>query len=190
MTNLNAMKHGLTNFKPVVLEPEMPEFDSLREELLLSLKPAGFLQELTFRRIVHAAWNMRRAMKFEDNMRRYLEDDDPMGYPEHLQQAQLYQRYYLRFEGSYRSNLRELERLQRLQAEQAAFSGAEQPTQPLGALYDVLAFQRAAKQTRKKPAAPPETGHFAERNTENPVVTPGFAPQNVPPDVPKTPKAA
>ena len=64
MANLNAMKHGLSNFKPVVLDPDMPKFEAFRKELFNSLKPVGFLQELTFRRIVHAAWNMRRAMSF------------------------------------------------------------------------------------------------------------------------------
>jgi len=138
----NAVRHGLNNLQPVVTEASRPEYDALVHNLFLLLKPDGFLQELTFQRLVNAAWNMQRCLKLENELREYLEDDEPLGNPETIKQAELYQRYYLRFEGSYRANLRELERLQRLQMLQDIQSGEQKP---VSALHDVELYQRAAK---------------------------------------------
>jgi hypothetical protein len=44
----NAMRHGLTNRHPVVTEAGRPEYEALREQLLDSLQPVGFLQEYLF----------------------------------------------------------------------------------------------------------------------------------------------
>ena len=138
----NAVRHGLNNLQPVVTEASRPEYDALVHNLFLLLKPDGFLQELTFQRLINAAWNMQRCLKLENELREYLEDDEPLGNPETIKQAELYQRYYLRFEGSYRANLRELERLQRLQMLQDIQSGEQKP---VSALHDVELYQRAAK---------------------------------------------
>ncbi|MBL8296432.1 MAG: hypothetical protein JNN08_31595, partial [Bryobacterales bacterium] len=56
----NAMKHGLTNLHPVVTEADRPEYEALREHLLDSLQPVGYLQDLAVQRLVNAAWNMQR----------------------------------------------------------------------------------------------------------------------------------
>jgi hypothetical protein len=146
----NAVRHGLNNLQPVVTEASRPEYDALVHNLFLLLKPDGFLQELTFQRLVNAAWNMQRCLKLENQLREYLEDDEPLGNPETIKQAELYQRYYLRFEGSYRANLRELERLQRLQMLQDIQSGEQKP---LSVLHDVELYQRVAKRNGR-PAAP------------------------------------
>jgi len=146
----NAVRHGLNNLQPVVTEASRPEYEALVCNLLFLLKPDGYLQELTLQRLVNAAWNMQRCLKLENQLREYLEDDEPLGDPETIKQAELYQRYYLRFEGSYRANLRELERLQRLQMLQDIQSGEQKP---LSALHDVELYQRVAKRNGR-PAAP------------------------------------
>ena len=69
----NAMRHGLTNLHPVVTEADRPEYEALREQLLDSLQPVGFLQDLTVQRLVNAAWNMQRCLKLENELREYLE---------------------------------------------------------------------------------------------------------------------
>ncbi|MBL8292091.1 MAG: hypothetical protein JNN08_09660 [Bryobacterales bacterium] len=143
----NAMRHGLTSMHPVVTEFDRPEFEALEAELRFSLAPTGFLQELTYSRILISAWNMQRVLKLENAL---LEDslgEDPLNHPDTEKQAALYQRYYARFEGSYRANLRELERLQRLQmASDTHFNDLQAP---LGALHDVRIIQRAQQDAKR-----------------------------------------
>ena len=71
------------------------------------------------------------------------------------------QRYYARFEGSYRANLRELERLQRLQLTyDMHFQDAQTP---LCALHDLQIIQRAqrdAKRNAKSEQSQPKDEDF------------------------------
>jgi len=81
-----------------------------------------------------------------------IEGADPLAHPGTMKQAALYQRYYLRFEGAYRANLRELERLQRLQIVQDVYFGDENN---IGAPHDLQLYQRFAKRNgRPAPTAP------------------------------------
>lgn len=143
----NATRHGLTAMHPVVTEDDRPEFEALEAHLRFSLAPTGFLEELTYSRILISAWNMQRVLKLENAL---LEDslgEDPLNHPDTEKQAALYQRYYARFEGSYRANLRELERLQRLHlASGIHFNDLEAP---LGALHDVRIIQRAQQDAKR-----------------------------------------
>ncbi|MBL8295435.1 MAG: hypothetical protein JNN08_26555, partial [Bryobacterales bacterium] len=104
----NAMRHGLTSMHPVVTESDRPEFEALEAHLRFSLAPTGFLEELTYSRILISAWNMQRVLKLENALLDYSLGEDPLDHPDTEKQAALYQRYYARFEGSYRANLREL----------------------------------------------------------------------------------
>ena len=165
----NASRHGLTNMKPVVTEADRPEFQALRTELLQSLQPTGFLQGLTVQCILNAAWNMQRCLKLENCLMQSIDGADPLAHAGAAKQAALFQRYYLRFEGAYRANLRELERLQRLQMAQDAWFGEETN---LSALHDVQVFQQAAKRNRKEAAGKPTPENFdlwmAGQITRNP----------------------
>ncbi|MBL8291204.1 MAG: SEC-C domain-containing protein [Bryobacterales bacterium] len=144
----NAMRHGLTNLHPVVTEADRPEYEALREQLLFSLQPVGFLQDLTVQRLVNAAWNIQRCLKLENQVMEAVDGLDPLGHPEAQKQVALFQRYYLRFEGSYRANLRELERLQRLQLLNDVHFGEEHA---VSALHDLQLYQRFAKQNGLPP---------------------------------------
>lgn len=172
----NAERHGLTNLHPVVTAADRPEFDALRANLLHSIKPAGFLQELTFRRILNAAWNMQRALKLEDGLRQLLDDNDPMDNSETLKQAELFHRYFLRYEGSYRAGMREIEHLQRLQLAQAAHFG-DDPI--IGELHNVEVYQRVAKRntpkSRSKANSKPTVNDFDECLAERLATDPEFA---------------
>jgi hypothetical protein len=150
------MRHGLTNLHPVVTEADRPEYEALREQLLDSLQPVGFLQDLTVQRLVNAAWNMQRCLRLENLVMESVDGADPLGHPEAQKQAALFQRYYLRFEGSYRANLRELERLQRLQLLQDVHFGEEHA---VSALHDLQLYQRFAKRNgpTPQPAQEPAT---------------------------------
>ena len=154
----NAMRHGLTAMKPVVTETDRPEFEALEAHLRFSLAPTGFLQELTYSRILISAWNMQRVLKLENALLEHSLGEDPLSNPDTEKQAALYQRYYARFEGSYRANLRELERLQRLQlTSDIHFQDA--PT-PLGALHDLKIIQRAQRDAKRNEKSQPEDENF------------------------------
>ncbi|MBL8290257.1 MAG: hypothetical protein JNN08_00400 [Bryobacterales bacterium] len=143
----NATRHGLTAMHPVVTEFDRPEFEALEAHLRFSLAPTGFLQELTYSRILISAWNMQRVLKLENALLDQSLGEDPLNHPDTEKQAALYQRYYARFEGSYRANLRELERLQRLQmASDIHFNDLQAP---LGALHDVRIIQRAQQDAKR-----------------------------------------
>ncbi|MBL8295636.1 MAG: hypothetical protein JNN08_27570 [Bryobacterales bacterium] len=143
----NATRHGLTSMKPVVTETDRPEFEALEAHLRFSLAPSGFLQELTCRRILVSAWNMQRVLKLENALLENSLGEDPLSNPDTEKQAALYQRYYARFESSYRANLREMERLQRLQL--ASDIHFNDMGTPLGALHDVQIMQRAQRDAKR-----------------------------------------
>ena len=143
----NATRHGLTAMHPVVTETDRPEFEALEAHLRFSLAPTGFLQELAYSRILISAWNMQRVLKLENALLDNSLGEDPLSNPDTEKQAALYQRYYARFEGSYRANLRELERLQRLQLTSDVHF-QDEPT-PLGALHDLKIIQRAQRDAKR-----------------------------------------
>ena len=149
----NATRHGLTAMHPVVTETDSPEFEALEAHLRFSLAPTGFLQELTYSRILISAWNMQRVLKLENALLDNSLGEDPLSNPDTEKQAALYQRYYARFEGSYRANLRELERLQRLQLLNDVHFGEEHA---VSALHDLQLYQRFAKQNGLPPQPVPE----------------------------------
>ena len=144
----NAERHGLANFRPVITEADRPQHDLMRVRLFESIKPSTFLQQVAFERLVIACWNMQRALKLEDQLRETLGDSEPMAHAEQLKLAELYHRYYLRYEGSYRAAMRELERLQKLDLNAAIHYGDRD--KPVGELHDVQLFQQAAKRNEKR----------------------------------------
>ncbi len=146
----NATKHGLTNLTPVVTAGDRPLYESLREQLFYALRPANYLQGLTFQRLVNSAWNMQRCQKLENELMESVDGVDPLGHPGVMKTAALYQRYYLRFEGAYRANLREMERLQRLQIVQDVYFGDDNK---IGELHDLQLYQQFAKRIGR-PAQP------------------------------------
>ena len=147
----NATRHGLTAHQPVVTQADQPLFDAMRNELLHTLNPSSFLEDLTFQRILIASWNMHRVLQLENALLAKSGGKDPLTHPDTRKDAELYQRYYLRFESSYRSGLRELEKLQRLHIFHAIHFG-EADQVPLTALHDLQQIQQFAK--RNAAAAP------------------------------------
>ena len=152
----NATRHGLTAMHPVVTETDRPEFEALQAHLRFSLAPTGFLQELAYSRILISAWNMQRVLKLENALLDNSLGEDPLSNPDTEKQAALYQRYYARFEGSYRANLRELERLQRLHL--TSSTHFQDTDFPLGELHDLTIIQRAQRDAKRnaKSQAPDE----------------------------------
>ena len=61
----NALKHGLTARHLVIQPDEQAEFDELQAALLDEIDPRGALETLTFRELLHAAWNLQRLRRIE-----------------------------------------------------------------------------------------------------------------------------
>jgi hypothetical protein len=61
----NAVRHGLTSRRLVIRDDEREEFDALQESLVAELDPQGAVETVTFREILHAAWNLARFSRIE-----------------------------------------------------------------------------------------------------------------------------
>jgi hypothetical protein len=61
----NALRHGLTSKNLVIRPDEEEEFAALRAALEAELDPQGALETITFREILHAAWNLQRFRRIE-----------------------------------------------------------------------------------------------------------------------------
>jgi len=64
----NARKHGLASRVCAVSDAERPDFDQLSSDLRAQLAPDGVLEEICFRQILHAAWNLDRISRFEADL--------------------------------------------------------------------------------------------------------------------------
>ncbi|MCC6587530.1 MAG: hypothetical protein IT168_12610, partial [Bryobacterales bacterium] len=95
----NAKKHGLTAESiPADLRPV---FNTLRNELHAQCRPDGPLEEIFFDKLVTARWNMLRALDFQNELYDRSDGRDPITHPATQKEAELYSRYYIRFEGSF-----------------------------------------------------------------------------------------
>jgi hypothetical protein len=102
---------------------------------------------------------MQRCLKLENLVMESVDGADPLGHPDAQKQAALFQRYYLRFEGSYRANLRELERIQRLQIPQ---DGHFAEHRPIGALHNIQDYQRVAKRNGSRPQPAQQSAEISQ----------------------------
>jgi len=61
----NAVTHGLTARRPLVLPHQQEDFDQLAESLHAEVLPWGALETDAYQQLLHAAWQLRRADCFE-----------------------------------------------------------------------------------------------------------------------------
>ena len=62
----NAIRHGLTATNYVVRDDEREEFNKFSTQLYNEVKPIGVVENLTFNELLHAAWNLHRARRMEE----------------------------------------------------------------------------------------------------------------------------
>ena len=140
----NARKHGLaTESIPVELRPV---FNDLRNELRTQCQPDGPLEEIFFDKLVTARWNMLRALDLENELYILTDGQDPMGHPATQKDAELYNRYYIRFEGSFNRAYKQLKDSQTNRICQLIEADPDAP-RPHLPLADVIKIQRFAKRT-------------------------------------------
>ena len=140
----NALKHGLAAESiPADLRPV---FNDLRNELRTQCRPEGPLEEIFFDKLVTARWNMLRSLDLENELYSLSEGKDPLCHPATVKLAELYSRYYIRYEGSFNRAYKQLKDSQtnRICRQIEANPEAPRPSLPLA---DALKIQLFAKRT-------------------------------------------
>ena len=148
----NARKHGLAAESiPADLRPV---FNDLRNELRSQCRPEGPLEEIFFDKLVTARWSMLRALDLENELYDLSEGKDPLCHPATVKLAELYSRYYIRYEGSFNRAYKQLKDSQTNRSCQfiQAHPDIPCPTLPLA---DLLKTQRFAKRTATPPVTEP-----------------------------------
>ena len=154
--NQNARKHGLTSS---FIPPELVRaVNALRNELLADCRPEGSLEEILFDRLVMARWQMLRALDCQNELYDLSEGRDPLSHPATRADADLYSRYYVRFEGSFNRAYKQLRDSQTNRVIQHVEAQPDIPY-PILKLADALKIQRVAKRiasARAKAAKTPK----------------------------------
>ncbi len=159
----NALKHGLTSKHLVIRRDEEEEFAQLRDSLEAELAPQGALETITFREILHAAWNLQRFRRIEAEVcRGDLED---FLRREEITVLDRLARYQARAQRAYYRAIQELRALQTNRAAKIDRPGDSD----LPALAEIA---KLTKQTRS--AAPSNTVTMPHRPSEL---------ENAPPDL-------
>ncbi|MCC6586447.1 MAG: SEC-C domain-containing protein [Bryobacterales bacterium] len=133
----NNRRHGLATANIIVPPQDRPSFDQLEAELRDEIQPDGPLENLAFRRLITANWQMEKCQESEAALRA-LE-------PNQQNEANLQKihRYYQRWEGSYNSAFRQIRLLQTDRACQAYMSGdAPQSFAPVADLPKIEQYAR------------------------------------------------
>ena len=164
----NARKHGLAA-ESIPLELR-PVFSDLRNELRAQCQPEGPLEEIFFDKLVTARWSMLRALDLQNELYLLTDGQDPMGHPATQKDAELYNRYYIRYEGSFNRAYKQLKDSQTNRACLAIEANPEAP-RPTLPLADAIKIQRFAKRT--PPSANPSTPPSHETGNGTPTVREG-----------------
>ena len=148
----NARKHGLA--AESIPDHLRPVFNDLRNELRTQCLPEGPLEEIFFDKLVTARWSMLRALDLENELYDLSEGKDPLCHPATVKLAELYSRYYIRFEGSFNRAYKQLKDSQTNRSCQFIQAHPDIPCPPLP-LADLLKTQRFAKRTATPPVTEP-----------------------------------
>lgn len=61
----NALRHGLTSREVVIPSGQEAEFAQFQQALQVEIRPEGMLEQVLFRQLVHAAWNLERIRQLQ-----------------------------------------------------------------------------------------------------------------------------
>ena len=140
----NALKHGLTAKHLVIRPDEEEEFAALRDALEAELDPRGALETITFREILHAAWNLQRFRRLEAEV--CLGDLEDFLRSEQTTIMDRLARYQARAQRSYYRAVQELRALQTNRALRASKLDAPHAD----ALPALAEMAKLTKQTRSE----------------------------------------
>jgi hypothetical protein len=107
----NAVRHGFTAIRLTVAPQDQADFNTLKQNLLLDVRPEGALEDSLFERLLLANWNLRRITRYEAEL---LDQTNPFapGDPEAAQAFDRLARYRRDLERSAKLALAELRKLQ------------------------------------------------------------------------------
>jgi hypothetical protein len=129
----NAIKHGLTARRNLVLPHQQEAYDTLSHDLRAEAQPFGALELDAFQQLLQAAWQLRRTDTFEAALFHPL-----AGAEKNLQQLERLTRLRGALERSYQRAYRRLRELQSTRAAEETLSAQAQlvhsATTPLAAL--------------------------------------------------------
>ena len=137
----NNRQHGLSTANIIVSPEERPFFDQMEAELRDEIVPAGPLENFAFQRLITANWQLERCRQKEAALRA-LESTE-----QNEANLDKVHRYYQRWEGSYKSALREIRILQTDRAIQA-YSNGQRP-ESFSPLADVPKIEQFARRMAK-----------------------------------------
>jgi hypothetical protein len=118
----NALKHGFTARELVVREQDRDEFNALSARLSAELAPEGAVEDLLFRGILRAAWNIHRIPLIAAELAAQP-DDGAEG--ANAAQFESLQRHLGTSESRLHRNLNALRRWQTARAQRAASAGSQ-----------------------------------------------------------------
>ena len=107
----NAIKHGLTAAKPVVLPEEAPEFESFRDKLWHEIEPEGALEDDLFENLLHASLKMQRVRRLEDKIESEAGGEALLD-PKRQADLTNLARHFAKAERTYHRSLNQLKQLQ------------------------------------------------------------------------------
>jgi hypothetical protein len=144
----NATRHGLTARHLVIRDDEREEFEAFQQSLFTELDPQGAVEIITFRELLHAAWNLERFRRLEVEL---SGSGDAAAFSEDRNSAALDRlaRYQCRSQRAYYSALRELRTLQTTRALRAVKLD-EQTAAEVPAITDI---NELTKQTQSEVTA-------------------------------------
>ena len=161
ISSQNSKKHGLTAESiPADLRPV---FNDLRNELRTHCQPEGPLEEIFFDKLVPARWSMLRALDLQNELYLLTDGQDPMGHPATQKEAELYNRYYIRYEGSFNRAYKQLKDAQTNRICQLIETNPDAP-RPYLPLADAIKIQRFAKRT---PVSEPRPSGSVPKDAES-----------------------
>jgi hypothetical protein len=138
----NARRHGLTAMRLSVAPEDQPEFNQLKQELLLDVRPEGALENALFERLLLANWNLRRVSRYETQL---LDETNPFA-PSNPAAASAFDRLARYRRDLERSAHRALTELRLLQTERAILIQQHAPA--AAALYSNVPLAILSRLTR------------------------------------------
>ena len=139
----NNRQHGLSTANIIVSAEERPSFDQMEAELRDEIVPAGPLENFAFQCLITANWQIDRCRQKEAALRALESNQQNEANLEKIH------RYYMRWEGSYKSALREIRMLQTDRAIQEISNG--NPPDLFAPLADVPKIDSFARRIAKPP---------------------------------------
>jgi len=108
--SMNALKHGFSSKKIIVMPGQEDDFQKLQSDLLAQVRPEGALEIALFQQLLRDAWTIHRV----ELQQVAMADSgiDPMFDPSCEKQFDRLERYHSRYQGGFHKSLRQLRLLQ------------------------------------------------------------------------------